>query len=289
MQRPFVARVAPPAAPAESARWFIFREFALLVHEQDDGRAALPYAPSPEALGVTAVHPQYLGYLETETGPLHCYAAEVAGEHDAPPEGMAFHNLRALFGRFDDETLGLAGRAMQIVDWNRTHQFCGRCGRPTVRQSHERARRCPHCGLTSYPRIAPAVIVSVERRVPGGGAELLLAHNRRHPAGFYSVLAGFVEPGETLEACVQREVCEEVGITIHKLRYFGSQPWPFPHSLMIAFTAEYAGGEITLEEAELDHAAWFPPHALPQVPPPVSIARRLIDAFVARHAAPGAS
>jgi NAD+ diphosphatase len=134
--------------------------------------------------------------------------------------------------------------------------------------------------LTNYPRLAPAVIVAVER-----DDQLLLANNARFPRGFYSVLAGFVEAGESLEQTVAREIKEEVGITVSDIRYFGSQPWPFPHSLMIAFQAKYADGEFVLEEAEIADAGWFSADNLPQLPPPLSIARRLIDDFVRRNSA----
>jgi NAD+ diphosphatase len=128
------------------------------------------------------------------------------------------------------------------------------------------------------------MIVRVQRQGEQG-PEILLARNHRHPLGFYSVLAGFVEPGESLEECVRREVCEEVSIEIENIRYFGSQPWPFPNSLMIAFTADYAAGSLELEEEEIADAGWFRPDSLPPVPPPISIARRLIDSFVdeSRH------
>jgi NAD+ diphosphatase len=142
--------------------------------------------------------------------------------------------------------------------------------------------RCPACGLSSYPRLAPAIIIAVVRRTDNG-PRLLLARNHRFPPGRYSVVAGFVEPGESLEECAEREVLEEVGIRIANLRYFGSQPWPFPHSLMVAFTAEYAGGAITLDGSEIADAGWFAADALPQLPPRMSIARRLIDWFAAEH------
>ncbi len=167
-----------------------------------------------------------------------------------------------------------------MVAWDRTHRFCGQCGAPTEDEPHERAKRCPACGLIGYPRLSPAIIIAVVRKTDQGD-RLLLARNHRFPTGRYSVIAGFVEPGETLEECAQREVCEEVGIRIRNVRYFGSQPWPFPNSLMIAFTAEYAGGEITLEESEIAEAGWFAAGALPDIPPRMSISRRLIDWFVA--------
>jgi NAD+ diphosphatase len=206
-----------------------------------------------------------------------CYAAEVAEDAEAPA-GWKFEGLRRLYGALPEALFWVAGRAVQIVDWDRTHQYCGRCGAPTGYRQSERARECPSCGLISYPRISPAIIVLVER-----DGRLLLARSHRHPAGFYSVLAGFVEPGETLEEAVRREVQEEVGLEIADIRYFGSQPWPFPNSLMIAFTCRYAGGEIQVDPAELEDAGWYTAEALPNVPPPPSIARQLIDQFVAHH------
>jgi NAD+ diphosphatase len=140
----------------------------------------------------------------------------------------------------------------------------------------ERAKRCPACNLHAWPRVSPAVIARVTR-----GNEILLARGRRFPDPIYSVLAGFVDPGESLEEAVVREIREEVGVEVTDLCYFGSQPWPFPHSLMVGFTARWAGGEIRIDEEELVDAAWFDVDALPPVPPRLSIARRLIDDFVA--------
>jgi len=269
-------------APAvqEATYWFVFRGFNLLVVEQGS-RYGPVNAATAGHLPVPLVRHQYLGYLEQDGQRIPCYSGEVA--HDVqPPEGMDFVGLRRLFGQMDETLFALSGRAVQIVDWDRTHQYCGRCGSTVEQLVHERAKRCSSCGLTTYPRISPAIIVSVERSI-AGSAELLLARNQRHPQGFYSVLAGFVEPGESLEECVRREVKEEVGITLKNLRYFGSQSWPFPNSLMVAFTAEYASGELVLEEAEIAEAGWFGPTELPQVPPPISISRQLIDSFVARN------
>ncbi len=197
-------------------------------------------------------------------------------------EGLSADGLRQLHTRLDDVLFGIAGRAVQIVDWDRNHQFCGRCATPTEPMPNERARRCPNCGLSSYPRISPATITAVIRHTEQG-ERILLARNHRFPAGRYSVLAGFVEPGESLEECVEREIFEEVGIRVRNVRYFGSQPWPFPNSLMIGFTAEYESGEFTLEEAEIAEAGWFGADDMPQLPPPLSIARRLINDFTARQ------
>jgi NAD+ diphosphatase len=173
-----------------------------------------------------------------------------------------------------DELAAVAGRANQMIHWARTHQFCGLCGHVTRDAENERAKVCPACGLINYPRVSPAIIVAVIN-----DDRILLARSTRIGASFYSVLAGFVEPGETLEECVSREICEEVGLRVTDIRYFGSQPWPFPNALMVAFTARYAGGEIRLNPSEIAAADWFSAGALPPVPGRWSIARRLIDWF----------
>jgi NAD+ diphosphatase len=185
-----------------------------------------------------------------------------------------------LFFRLPDPLLALAARAFQVVEWDRTHRYCGRCATPTRDKAGERAKECPACGYVAYPRVSPAMMALVTR-----GREILLARAHRFPPGMFSALAGFVEPGETIEDCLAREVREEVGVEVRDLRYFGSQSWAFPHSLMIAFTAEYAGGDVRCEDAEIAEARWFAADALPVLPPSVSIARRLIDETARRLAA----
>ena len=191
---------------------------------------------------------------------------------------MTFLNLRLVFDQGGEELFVLAGRAFQIVEWDRTHLFCGRCGEPTEPKTNERARLCPACGQVHFPRLAPAVIMAVIR-----DRRILLAHANRFPSHFYSVLAGFVEPGETFEECVAREVEEEVGIKVKNIRYLSSQPWPFPHSLMVGFIAEHDSGEINVDGEEIRDADWFAPENLPQIPGRISIARRLIDWFVEEY------
>ena len=193
---------------------------------------------------------------------------------------MAFQGLRRLWGVLDEEAWKLAGRAVQIVEWDRDHRYCGRCGAGTERQPDELARVCPRCGLQQFPRISPAVIVRVER-----GDQLLLARSPHFAPGVYSTLAGFVEPGESLEETVAREVREEVGVEVRNIRYFGSQPWPFPHSLMIGFVADWDSGEIRLQEAEIEDAGWFGIDDLPGLPSRLSIARALLDDFISTAAA----
>jgi NAD+ diphosphatase len=282
MKSTFHPAVTPPAAVPGPAYWLIFRGSELLV-TADRECTSLPLLESAADLDLPILRRQYLGLLQTGDRELPCFTAETTADAQ-PPAGTIFHTLRQLFSRLDEPQLALAGRAIQIIDWDRTHTYCGSCGTPVEQLQHERAKRCPSCGLTNYPRLSPAMIVRVQRQGEQG-PEILLARNHRHPLGFYSVLAGFVEPGESLEECVRREVCEEVSIEIENIRYFGSQPWPFPNSLMIAFTADYAAGSLELEEEEIADAGWFRPDSLPPVPPPISIARRLIDSFVdeSRH------
>ena len=200
-----------------------------------------------------------------------CYAAEI----DQHPEHFAGESLpvRALFSLGGTDAFLLAARATQLLDWQRNHRYCGRCGTPTAKKADEYVMLCPSCGLLAYPRISPVVMVLIRR-----GDDFLLARGAHFKPGVFSALAGFVEAGETLEQCAAREVREEVGVEITNLRYFKSQPWPFPDSLMIAFFADYVSGTIVPEPSEIEEAGWFPRTALPLLPDPVSIARQLIDA-----------
>jgi NAD+ diphosphatase len=216
----------------------------------------------------------YLGELDGES----CFAVD--GDRDEARELGDAVALRQLFGALSDEEFGVAARALGLLAWDRDHRFCGRCGGETERSAKERVRTCTRCGYGAYPRLSPAVIMLVER-----DGKALLARNARFPLPFFSTLAGFVEVGETLEQAVAREVMEEAAIAVDDIRYFGSQPWPFTNSLMIGFTAKWAGGEIVADEAELADAGWFGPDEIPMVPPKLSIARELIDDFVRRFAA----
>jgi len=268
----FVPGLVAPDPRPERALWFVFRGRELLV--RDD--LVLESMAHPEALGLGTLRSQYLGRLGEE----HCFSAEVAADHPTPA-GMVFRDLRLLFGHLDETLHALAGRAVQIVEWDRTHLFCGACGEATQPRSSERSRFCPRCNLACFPRLAPAVIVAVER-----GQEILLARSPHFPPGFYSVPAGFVEPGESLEETVAREIFEEVGIEVKDVRYFASQPWPFPHSLMLGFTAHYAGGEIRIDRQEIEDAAFFRHDAMPPYfRGRISISGWLIEHFLEKHGA----
>jgi NAD+ diphosphatase len=203
-----------------------------------------------------------------------CLAVSRRLEASLPP-GLEVVGLRALWSRLSEQLFGIAGRANQLAHFERTHRFCGRCGTRTTQAPAERAFVCPACALTCYPRISPAIITLVRR-----GPEALLANSGRFPVPFFSTLAGFSEVGESLEETLVREVREEVGVEVANVRYFGSQPWPFPHSLMIAFTADYASGELRVDGHEIKEAQFFAADQLPRIPPRLSIARQLIDAWV---------
>jgi NAD+ diphosphatase len=236
---------------------------SLLVRVRGD-LVAVERAPLPEQA-------HYLGALDG----LPCVAVEEveeAREEDLDPR---FVGLRRLWEHVDEQVWAIAGRAVQIVAWDRAHQFCGRCAQPTQPLPTERARRCQQCGLAAYPRLAPAVIVLVER----ADGRVLLARNANFPERIYSCVAGFVEPGETLEDAVRREIREEVGIEVRHIRYFSSQPWPFPHSLMIGFFAQFASGELCPDGEEIAEAGWFGPNDLPKLPGEMSIARALIETW----------
>jgi len=248
------------------ARWFAFHEGRMLVVVEGEN-LALPRCTNLAELGLEPARVQYLGTLNGEPA----FTAEIATQHTPP--GMVWHGLRTLLGRFDEPLVAVAGRASQIIEWDRTHQYCGRCGTATTLRTEQRARFCPSCRLTVYPRINPAIMVLITN-----GREVLLARRPTAPKNRFSALAGFVEAGESLEETVARESFEEVGVQVKNIQYFGSQSWPFPNSLMIAFTAEYAGGEIRPDGVEIEEARWFAPDQLPTIPEGISISRWLIDA-----------
>ncbi len=268
----FTPSHSPPATLPEGTLAFAFRDDKLLVGGPEDA-PLVPQSSMLESLGVDGDR-HYLG----ELAGVACVAVPLAA--DAPePSGWRYAGLRSLFFRLPEPLLAIAARAFQVVEWDRTHQYCGRCGTPTRLKAGERAKECPACSYVSYPRVTPAMMVLITR-----GREILLARAPRFPAGMFSALAGFVEPGETIEDCIRREVREEVGLEVGDIRYFSSQSWAFPHSLMIAYTAEYAGGELRPDETEIAEARWFSWDDVPKLPPSISISRRLIEATVARLA-----
>ena len=261
----FIPAARHPGAATSQAWCFAFVGNQLLLPE-DDPAGLQALAPAHLLAQASAQH--YLGTLAAQD----CWALLLP----SAPAGWAPVPLRAAMQRFDGVLAALAGRAAQVLEWDRAHRFCGVCGTSTDLLAGERARICPACKHSAYPRLSPAMMALVWR--PGA---LLLARSPHYAKGMYSALAGFVEAGESLEDCVHREVAEEVGLQVQQLRYFGSQSWPFPHSLMVAYTAEFLAGQIVPQADEIEDAQWFALDALPNIPPRFSIAGHLIRDTVA--------
>ena len=204
-----------------------------------------------------------------------CYLIDM-GSEQVQQDNLCAVPMRAMLMQVDDTFFGIAARAWQVALFIRTHRFCGQCGSSMQQIDWEMAMHCSRCHHRCYPRISPCIIVAIRHQ-----DKLLLAQGKTHQSRqMYSTLAGFVESGETLEQAVHREVFEEVGVKITNLRYFGSQPWPFPHSLMVGFLADYVSGEIVVDRHEIVDAQWFKYNALPVIPPVFSIAGQLIQQTV---------
>lgn len=268
----FIPNFSPPQDIGEFSMWFIFYQNELLIQEKQDSYH-IPLLNMVEREKLPLINHFYLG----QYGSIHCFGAEL-NPKTSIPTGYQTWGLRQLFGLIHDDLFALAGRANHLLYWDSTTQFCGRCGHSTQLKKDERAKECPKCGLIIYPQLSPAVIILIEK-----DHEILLARSPRFKPGIYSVVAGFVEPGETLEQAVMREIREEVGIHVHHIHYFGSQHWPFPQSLMIAFTAEYLNGQINIDHREIEDADWFTIDNLPPIPSKMSISRRLIDWFIEKQ------
>ncbi|MES2077133.1 MAG: NAD(+) diphosphatase [Pseudomonadota bacterium] len=254
-----------PQQYADAITFLFYRDRLLL----RGAELALPPAELVAGLGLAPQRCHPLGMWQGR----YCQVAWL--DDDTPPgPDYAFHGLRSLFGLLDDEFVGLAGRACQLAEWSRTHQFCGACATPMGLAEGDRSYRCPACGMSAYPRISPAMMVLIRK-----GDAVLLAMHTASPYKRYTALAGFLEAGESIEEAVHREVHEEVGLRVHNLKYFDSQSWPFPHSLMIAFTADYLDGEIRVDQSEIADARWFgPDDEWPEMTVTVSIAAALLNA-----------
>ncbi|RXE55841.1 NUDIX hydrolase [Methanoculleus taiwanensis] len=262
-------RYPAPEIPAEGDALFLLvrgSDICTVVGE----RPQVFLHADPATAGCRVERTLYLGHRAA----IPCYAVEIAVE-SLLPEGMGACGVRALYGRVPEDDLAAAALAVRIIDFDRTTQYCGRCGAKTVPLTAERAKTCPACSLIVYPRLSPAIIVLVR-----DGERILLARSPHFPPGMYSIIAGFVEPGENLEHAVHREVREETGVSVRNVRYFGSEPWPFPDSLMIGFTADYAGGDLVADNREIEAAGWFERDNLPPLPSTMSISRALLDRWL---------
>jgi NAD+ diphosphatase len=261
-------------APPEVGRYFTFAGAELVAAASPELRH-----PSPAELvaaGVDLGTALAVGTLHGE--PCRVVRVEGAARDALFAGGYSARGLRSLFGVVDDATFAAAGLSASLAHFDETTRHCGRCGERLVWKESERGKRCPSCAREVYPHVAPCSIVLVEDRT---GDRVLLTRSARFPAGMYGLVAGFLEPGESLEECAAREVREETGVAVDEIHYAGSQPWPFPSQVMVGFVARYAGGELVVDTRELEDARWFPRSAMPKLPPPVSIARRLIDRWLA--------
>ncbi len=270
----FVKELRLPSKPTGNPYWFVFFGTKLLVWYRDINKYSIPRFEAPDLVGISCARTQYIGRYNGTS----CFSAEVT-DGITLPKDMDFLNLFGIYPMINSDMLHIAFYAIQIVAWDRDFQFCGRCGSKTTNMENERAKICRTCNLVSYPRQSPAIIVAITR-----DEKLLLARSERFkPDDMYSVLAGFVEPGESFEECIRREIREEVSIEVKNIQYFGSQSWPFPDSLMVGFTAEYKSGEISIDNDEIAEAGWFSVSELPRIPRKISIARQLIDWFIERQ------
>ena len=261
----------PPEDDNDPSYWFIFHSDNLMV-EVENNLVKIPFTTDFSQLNVSLLRKVYMGTVDG----FSCYCGEL--DPETAPEKMVFRDLRSLYSDLDEDIFLLAGRAIQVVNWDRTHQFCGRCGTPTVTKDDEMAKICPECGFISFTRLSPAVITAIVK-----DGKLLMAKHSRIPGDMYGLIAGFVEAGETLKEAVQREIMEEVGLKVKNIEYFGSQPWPFPNSLMVGFTAEYESGNIQVDGNEITDAHWFTADELPRIPSKMSIAGELIEWYLDNH------
>jgi len=267
--------------PDQRGCWLIFKKDKVLYYgNMEKGDVYFPELLSPSELGLKTSVPQFIGTLDGK----NVFAAVTFDTEEICYNccGVASHTYahpRELFSIIGAEMFAVLCRALHIVRWHEGWKFCPKCGTPVEDSKTEHALVCPKCGRTDYPLLAPAVIVAITK-----GDKLLLAHNSKSPIkDRYSILAGFIESGESAEDAIHREIREEVGIEVKNIKYFGSQGWPFPYSFMLGFTAEYASGDMKPDGVELDKAGWFDADNLPLIPPFGSISRELIEDFKKKH------
>lgn len=261
--------------------FFIFSKSDLLLEKQDDGTYAVPYYEELPVEIKPWTHVMTVSPLEngTEVRALNIdFPNQLKVTNDnLSRHGHEFMGLRQCFYNISRDLYLKAGKCHELLYWDKNSKFCGVCGAP-MRMETEISKRCTECGKEVWPQLSTAVIVLIQR-----GDEVLLVHAKNFKGDYYGLVAGFVETGETLEEAVCREVKEETGLTISNIQYFASQPWPYPCGLMVGFTADYESGELLLQQAELSKGNWFRYDKMPTVPKKLSIARRLIDAWLQKY------
>ena len=256
---------------SEESKFFVINNDSLLIFSNEQFIRPIS-SDELKWSGLEVNEKHFLGFLNEDA----CYVISVEKDN-CVLENYEFINLRGLFGRIPDELFGVISRGLQIITWSKTNKFCGVCGSPLKEEKHERAMKCTNCDADPvYPRISPCVITLIHKE-----NKVLLAHNVNFPENFYSTLAGFIEPGESAEEALKREVMEEIGVEVDNINYFESQAWPFPSQLMLGYFAEYKSGQITPDNIEIDQADWFDINNLPNVPPSnISISGKLIEAYI---------
>ena len=253
------------------AYWFIFHNEQLLLTTSSTSPLVTETIITTLKYRLTYSH--LLGYFDHFTA----YCAELQNDDDLPAD-LKPTPLRHALDLIGSDWYNIAVKAYTIINWDKNHQFCGRCGSITTQKSQAFERICTVCSQIFYPRISPSVIGLIKK-----DDQILMARSPHFTPGAYGLIAGFVEGGESAEEALHREVFEEVGIKIKNLTYFGSQAWPFPDSLMIAFTAEYASGDIIIDTKEIEAAGWYDVNHLPGRPSTrISLSSKLLDHFIAQ-------
>ncbi len=275
-----MAKFIPNPQPVYTEEWknnpdaemIVFCGREMLLHPRQD-KFFFPRAAELDSLNLSTA--LSIGFRDGTP----CFAVELPSVPEKElPGGMRKVEVRLAVGHLEPDAFSAGSRARELLHWRRQHRFCGRCGKPLGEAQNDIALVCPFCGERFYPQLAPAVIVAVTR-----GEEILLAHNRKFLPGIHGLIAGFVEAGESIEEAIHREIREETGIHVGNIRYLSSQCWPFPNSLMLGFTAEYVSGEAKPDGIELDTLGWFRADSLPPLPPPGSIARKIIEEFKQKY------
>ncbi len=222
-------------------------------------------------LNITDNNYYFLGSVDNK----NIYVVSFDSEKNNMNSNLILMSIRELLTIVDESLYKLILSAKQIINWHRSSLYCGHCGTPMLISDIETAKICPNCKRHSYPSASPAIIVLIEHK-----NKILLARSPHFTKGVYSILAGFIEAGESCEDAIQREVLEEVGITVKNIKYFGSQSWPFPNSFMLGFSAQYASGQLCSNDKEIEDVQWFNKDDLPNLPSEASIARQMINRFV---------
>lgn len=258
--------------------WFVFIGNNILLRQNEDGSYSIPRGEQPPTERKEWEAVQELPKMKGTA----CRAYSLKNVTTEEVEALKTMDLRSSYNVLDETEYLMAGKAYELLYWDSNTQFCGCCGAPMKRNGII-SKQCTNCGKTVWPQVAPAIIVRIRKKAIDNGTDslpeqILMVHARNfRRKDYYGLVAGFVETGETLEECVRREVGEETGITIENIRYFASQPWPYPSGIMVGFTADYVSGSVHLQEEELSRGGWFDRDHMPPVPDKLSIARRLID------------